>query len=77
MPLVAVGAILIALGVILALFISTTVGIILAVLGLVAMVFGFTTYNRGPAAGGDRVIVRDRPVRTTRVVEREREREIL
>lgn len=73
MPLVAVGVILIALGVLLALFVSTTVGIILAVVGAVAMVFGFITYGRGPVGGGDRVIVRDRPVRTTRVVERERE----
>ena len=73
MPLVAVGAIFIALGVILALFVSTTVGVILAVVGILALVFGFMTYGRGPAAGGDRVIVRDRPVLTTRVVERERE----
>jgi membrane-bound ClpP family serine protease len=73
MPLVAVGVILIALGVLLALFVSTTVGIILAVVGAVAMIFGFITYGRGPGVGGDRVIVRDRPVRTTRVVERERE----
>jgi uncharacterized sodium:solute symporter family permease YidK len=73
MPLVAVGAIFIALGVILALFVSTTVGVILAVVGILALVFGFMTYGRGPVAGGDRVIVRDRPVRTTRVVERERE----
>ena len=74
MPLVAVGVILIALGVILALFVSTTIGIILAIVGALAMVFGFMTYGRGPGvgAGNDRVIVRDRPVRT-RVVERERD----
>jgi hypothetical protein len=66
------GVIFLALGIILALFVSTTVGIILAVVGALAMVFGFMTYNRGPA-GGDNVIVRDRPVRSTRVVERERE----
>ena len=72
MPLVAVGAIFIALGVILALFVSTTFGVLLAVVGIVALVFGFATYNRTSATGGDRVIVRDRPVRT-RVVERERE----
>jgi hypothetical protein len=72
MPLLAIGVVFIAMGLILALFVSTTVGIILAILGALAMAFGFTTYQRGPAGGGDRVIVRDRPVRT-RVVERERE----
>jgi len=72
MPLVATGVILLALGIILALFASTTVGIILAVVGVLAMVLGSTVYQRG-TTGGDRVIVRDRPVRRTRVVERERE----
>jgi hypothetical protein len=71
MPLVAIGVVFLALGLILALFVSTTVGIILAVVGALAMAFGFTTYQRGPG-GGDTVIVRDRPVRR-RVVERERE----
>lgn len=72
MPLVAAGVVLIALGLLLALFASTTVGIILAVAGALMMAFGFTMYQRGPVGGGDRVIVRDRPVRR-RVVERERE----
>jgi hypothetical protein len=76
MPLVAAGVVLIALGVILALFASTTLGIILAIVGAVMMAFGFTTYQRGAVGGGDHVIIRDRPVRR-RVVEREREREIL
>ena len=72
MPLVGIGVILIALGVILALFVSTTIGVILAIVGAVALILGFTMYGRAPISGGDRVIIRDRPVRS-RVVERERE----
>lgn len=72
MPLVAAGVVLIALGLLLALFASTTVGIILAVVGALMMAFGFTMYQRGPVGGSDHVIIRDRPARR-RVVERERD----
>ncbi|MQA99967.1 MAG: hypothetical protein GEU78_06695 [Actinobacteria bacterium] len=72
MPLVAAGVVFVALGLILALFASTTAGIILAILGALMMAFGFTMYQRGSVGGVDHVVVRDRPVRR-RVVERERE----
>jgi hypothetical protein len=72
MPLVAAGVVFVALGLILALFASTTAGIILAIVGALMMAFGFTMYQRGPVGGTDHVIVRDRPVRR-RVVERDRE----
>lgn len=67
---VGAGILLIAVGVLLAVFVNTTVGVILAVLGLVGIALGATGY--GPTRGRREVVIeRERPV--SREVVRERE----
>lgn len=62
------GIVLIAVGILLAVFVNTTVGIILAVLGVLAIILGGTMARPG---GREVIIERERPVRKEVVRERE------
>jgi hypothetical protein len=63
------GIVLIAIGVLLAVFVSQVAGIILAVLGLLLVVLGSTVW--GGRSGRSVIIERERPVRREVVRERE------